>query len=62
MNNKYGSRKFMIYLMSLAVTTWALFEGLIPSADFKAILIGIIGIYGAANVGQKVWAKEVTGQ
>ena len=56
--NRYGSRKFIIALLALVATTWALAEFLIGEESFKAIVIGIIGLYGTANVAQKAFAKE----
>lgn len=56
--NRYGSRKFIIAVMTLVVSTWSLFEFLIDAETFKTIVIGVIGLYGTANVAQKIWSKE----
>ena len=39
-------------------TTWALAEFLIGEDSFRTIVIGIIGLYGTANVAQKALVKE----
>lgn len=56
--NKYGSRKFIIAMMALIEAWWVLNDKLIGEETFKAIVIAAIGLYGVANVAQKVWAKE----
>lgn len=55
--NRYGSRKFIISLLSLSATTWALWEGLVDAEVFRTIVIAVVGLYGAANVGQKAVQK-----
>lgn len=51
--NRYSSRKFIVALLSLACTQWALLEGLIAGSDWRVVVIAIVGLYAAANVGQK---------
>lgn len=58
MNSRYASRKFLVSLLTLAITTWTRFELLIDSADFTKIVIAVIGLYGIANVAQKVMVKD----
>ena len=45
--------------MALSISTWALFEILIDADTFRSIVISVIGLYGAANVSQKVFGKEL---
>lgn len=55
--NRYLSRKFMIAVASLVSSTWSLWERLIDASDYKAIVIAVLGLYGAANVAQKAMVK-----
>lgn len=50
---RYGSRKFLLALATLAATTWALAEKLIGAGDWKAVVLGTAGLYIAGNVGQR---------
>ena len=50
---KYGSRKFIAALLSLASAHWALVEQLITGADYKALVLGTVGLYLAGNVAQQ---------
>lgn len=56
--SRYASRKFLIALAVLGVTTVALFDDLVGEETFKSIAVWVLGLYGAANVGQKVTSKE----
>lgn len=57
--SKYGSRKFVVALLGLVSVHWALIEHLIGAGDYKAVLLGIIGLYAAGNVADKaVGPKE----
>lgn len=58
MNSRYASRKFLVSLLTLAIATWTRFELLIDSVDFTKIVIAVIGLYGIANVAQKVMVKD----
>ena len=44
--------------MTLAASTWLVFEHVLDSGDYKAILIGTIGLYIAGNVAQKATVKD----
>lgn len=55
---RYASRKFIAAMASLLCAHWALLEKLIAAADYKAILLGTIGLYIAGNVAQKAVTKE----
>lgn len=57
---KYTSRKFIVTVMTIVSAHWALIESLIDGSDYKALMLGALAIYGAANVGQKAVAKEPT--
>ena len=50
---RYRSRKFWIAAASLACAQWALFEQLITGADWRVVVIAVVGLYAGANVGQK---------
>jgi hypothetical protein len=50
---RYASRKFLIAVASLGCAQWALFEKLIDGSDWRVVVIAVVGLYGAANVGQK---------
>jgi hypothetical protein len=56
--NRYASRKFLIAAASLVCAQWALFEQLIGAADWRVVVIAIVGLYGAANVGQKAVERK----
>ena len=51
--NRYASRKFLAALATLAASTWALAEQMLSSGDWKAVVLGTVGLYIAGNVGQK---------
>lgn len=53
MSSRYGSRKFIASLAALAGAQWGLLIGLLPSADYRLIVLGVVGVYVAGNVGQK---------
>ncbi len=54
------SRKFIITAMTLLASTWMLYERLLTSADYKAVVIGTVGLYIAGNVAQKATAKDAS--
>ena len=56
--NRLASRKFIAAMSALATSTWALAEQLIGSADYKAIVLGVVAAYVTANVGQKAVEKQ----
>ena len=54
---RYASRKFLIAIATLVCAQWSLPEALISGEQYKVIVIGIIGLYGLANVSQKALVK-----
>lgn len=55
---RYASRKFLIAVSSLACAQWALFANLISGQDWRIVVIAVVGLYGAANVGQKALVEK----
>lgn len=55
---RYGSRKFLVCLAVLGSSSWLVFEKVISSGDYKAIVIGVIVAYLTSNVAQKATAKN----
>lgn len=55
---RYASRKFLLCLATLGASSWLVFEKVIESGDYKAILIGTVGAYIIGNVAQKATAKN----
>ena len=51
--NRFASRKFLAAMATLASSTWALAEHLIPAGDYKAVVLGVVAAYIAGNVAQK---------
>lgn len=51
--SRYASRKFIAAMTSLGLTQWALFEHALDSADYKTIMLAVVGGYVAGNVAQK---------
>jgi len=56
--NPYASRKFVLALLSLASATWLVWEKVITTGDYKAVLLGTVGSYIAGNVVQKFTASN----
>lgn len=56
--NRYGSRKFIVALVTLASTHWSLVEKLIDGPTYKAVLLGVVAVYMVGNVGQKLVEKK----
>lgn len=54
-DDKYRSRKFRITCVLIAVASLALFLDKLSGSEFVTLATFILGIYGAANVGEK-WA------
>ena len=50
LESRYRSRKFMLTVGSLLVSTFALFTGFIDGDQFVDIISMILGIYGVGNV------------
>lgn len=51
--SRYASRKFIAAMTGLGLTQWALFEHALDSADYKTIMLAVVGGYVAGNVAQK---------
>jgi len=58
--NRYASRKFIVAVLGLVGSHWMLFEKLIEASDYKAIVLGCIGLYAVGNVASKAVTKPVT--
>lgn len=56
--SRYASRKFLAAIASLLAGTWALAEGLLTGGDYKALVLGTVGLYIAGNVGQKYLERK----
>lgn len=54
---RYGSRKFILAVMTLASTTALVYFGHISDGVYSAVTIATVGAYLTANVAQ----KQVTG-
>lgn len=56
------SRKFILVMATMLSSTWLMYEHVLTSSDYKAIIIGVIGVYVAGNVTQKLTAKTNQGE
>ena len=54
---RYASRKFLIAVATLICAQWSLLEALISGEQYKVIVVGVLGLYGLANVAQKAVVK-----
>lgn len=45
-------------MLSLACSSWLVWEKAISSGDYKALVIGTVGAYILGNVAQKATAKN----
>ena len=52
-DSKFRSRKFMISVFGLIVSSAALFTGHMADSQYVAALAFILGLYGAADVTEK---------
>ena len=50
---RYGSRKFLLAVLSLASTTYLVWSGHISDGVYSAVTIATVGAYLVANVAQK---------
>lgn len=57
---KYGSRKFILALLTLADSSVLLAFGAIDADVWKAVVLGTVGVYIAANVAQRAVDKKAT--
>lgn len=53
-----GKRKFEIALMIIASATALCWQGCITGEEYKPIMIGVMGLYGLANVATHFAKKE----
>lgn len=56
--DRYASRKLWLAVLTLASSSWLAVEKVIDSADWKAVVIGVVGAYMLANVGSAFAAKQ----
>lgn len=54
---RYGSRKFILALLSLVSATGLVAFGLIADGVYSAVVIATVGAYIAGNVAQKAVEK-----
>jgi hypothetical protein len=57
---KYGSRKFVLCVMTLISVTALVAFDLIGDVAYQTVVLGSIGAYIAGNVTQKIKAPEIT--
>lgn len=57
MTTRYGSRKFLLALATVASATWLVFAGHIADGVYSAVVIATVSGYYASNVTQKAVAK-----
>lgn len=55
--SRAGGRKFIVAMSILASVTVLCWTGKVDATAYAAVVIGIMGLYGAANVVQKATAK-----
>lgn len=53
----YRSRKFILALLTLVVSTGLLYVGSIDAEVWKTVVLGTVGVYILGNVAQKATAK-----
>lgn len=53
----YGSRKFVMAMLTLASATWLVAERLIADGVYSAVVLGVVVAYLTSNVAQKATAK-----
>lgn len=56
--NKFLSRKFVLCLLTLACSTWLALDRIIAAGDYKAVVLGTVGVYVIGNVAQKSVVKD----
>lgn len=59
--NNFASRKFVLACMTLISSSWLVYEQVITAGDYKAVVLGVVGVYIAGNVIQKATAKDASG-
>lgn len=55
--SRAGGRKFIVAMAILASVTALCWTGKVDATAYAAVVIGVMGLYGAANVAQKATAK-----
>ena len=56
---RYGSRKFLLALATVASATWLVAAGHIADGVYSAVIVSTLGAYIAGNVAQKYTATKV---
>lgn len=56
--NRYSSRKFVVSLLSLASATFLAWGHHIDADAYKMVVVAIVGLYGTANVAQKIFTPK----
>ena len=51
------SRKFILAIATMLSSMWLIYEHVLTSSDYKAIILGVVGVYVAGNVTQKLTTK-----
>jgi hypothetical protein len=55
---KYGSRKFLLALLTIVSSTAMLVLGLLPASVYAQLVGAALALYMVGNVGQKTWAGD----
>lgn len=55
---KYGSRKFILALLTLVSATWLVYGRHIADGVYSAVVVATVGAYIIGNVAQKATAKD----
>ena len=58
MNGKYRSRKFLVALGIELVSTVLLLAGYLDGAQWVTLSLGVLALYGAADVGDKYVSRS----
>jgi hypothetical protein len=56
--NRYGSRKFIVSLLALALTAWMRSEGVLSDDATSAVMIAAVVGYMGGNVGASAVAPK----
>ena len=55
---RYASRKLWVALLTLASASWLVWEKVIASDDWRAVVIGVVGAYMVGNIGEHMAARK----
>lgn len=55
--SRFGSRKFIISVATLASATWLVYGGHIADGVYSAVVIAVVAAYVTSNVAQKATAR-----